>query len=97
MATLGFERNITYALLSVPHLTGFGIVFATCWYADRLKQRSWWIVGTLFVYIIGIAILGGTMNVGAQMFASIIMVSEITPASNMNLAWIGNSAPPQKR
>lgn len=93
MATLGFERKVTYALLSVPYLTGFAIVLVTCWYADRIGKRSYPIVINLIVCIVGLAIMGGTLNVPARIIASILMVSGITSASNINLAWIGSSIP----
>ena len=93
MATLGFERKITYALLSVPYLTGFAIVLVTCWYADRIKKRTWPIVINLSVCIVGLAIMGGTLAVPARIIASILMISGVTSASNINLAWIGSSIP----
>ncbi|CAH0023278.1 unnamed protein product [Clonostachys rhizophaga] len=93
MATLGFQRKITYALLSVPYLTGFCIVLLTCWYADRIKKRTWPIVINLAVCIVGLAIMGGTLAVPVRIIASILMISGITSASNMNLAWIGSSIP----
>ncbi|KAK7228076.1 hypothetical protein V2G26_000246 [Clonostachys chloroleuca] len=93
MATLGFQRKVTYALLSVPYLSGFCIVLLTCWYADRIKKRTWPIVINLAVCIVGLAIMGGTLAVPARVIASILMISGITSASNMNLAWIGSSIP----
>lgn len=93
MATLGFERKITYALLSVPYLTGFAIVLLTCWYADRIGKRAYPIVINLAVCIAGLAIMGGTLNIPARIFASIFMISGVTSASNINLAWIGSSIP----
>ncbi|OJJ42259.1 hypothetical protein ASPZODRAFT_77400 [Penicilliopsis zonata CBS 506.65] len=96
MATLGFDTRITYALLSVPYLTGLCIVLLTCWYADRQRQRAYWIVGNLAVCMVGIAIVGGTLNIPARLIASILMVSGVTSASNINLAWIGTSIPSPK-
>lgn len=93
MATLGFERKITYALLSVPYLSGFCIVLVTCWHADRMKERTWHIVVNLSVCIVGLAIMGATLAVPARIVASILMISGITSASNINLAWIGSCIP----
>lgn len=93
MATLGFERKITYALLSIPNLSGFLIVLATVWYVDRLKKRMWPIVVNVSVTIVGLAIMGATLNVPARIIASIMMISGITSAQNINLAWIGSSIP----
>ena len=93
MATLGFQRNITYALLSVPYLTGFAIVLLTCWYADRIGKRSVPIVINMAVCIVGLVIMGSTLAVPARIIASILMISGITSASNINLAWIGSSIP----
>ncbi|RSL51744.1 hypothetical protein CEP51_015163 [Fusarium floridanum] len=93
MATLGFERKVTYALLSVPYLSGFCIVLATCWHADRVKERTWHIIVNLSVCIAGLAIMGATLSVPARIVASIMMISGITSASNINLAWIGSCIP----
>ncbi|KAM0418825.1 hypothetical protein ACHAPT_012266 [Fusarium lateritium] len=93
MATLGFERKITYAMLSIPYLTGFCIVLVTCWHADRQKERTWHIVVNLSVCIVGLAIMGATLAVPARIIASILMISGVTSASNINLAWIGSSVP----
>ncbi|KAM6529187.1 hypothetical protein FALCPG4_007333 [Fusarium falciforme] len=93
MATLGFERKVTYALLSVPYLSGFCIVLVTCWHADRVKERTWHIVVNLSVCIAGLAIMGATLSVPARIVASIMMISGITSASNINLAWIGSCIP----
>ncbi|KAJ3536090.1 hypothetical protein NM208_g6867 [Fusarium decemcellulare] len=93
MATLGFERKITYALLSVPYLSGSCIVLVTCWHVDRMRERTWHIVINLSVCIVGLAIMGATLAVPARIVASILMISGITSASNTNLAWIGSCVP----
>jgi hypothetical protein len=61
--------------------------------ADRIKKRIWTIVINLAVCIVGLAIMGGTLAVPARIIASILMISGITSASNINLAWIGSSIP----
>lgn len=93
MATLGFSRKITYAMLSIPYLTGFFIVLLTCWHADRRQERTWHIVANLSVCVVGLAVMGATLAVPARIVASILMISGVTSASNINLAWIGSSVP----
>lgn len=93
MATLGFSRKITYAMLSIPYLTGFVIVLFTCWHADKLRERTFHIVVNLAVCVVGLVIMGATLAVPARIIASILMISGVTSASNINLAWIGSSVP----
>lgn len=89
--TLGFDTKITYALLTPPYLLAFATTVIFCYHADKKQERVWHIIGGLLVALVGLIILGSTLNTGARYFAMIIMTSGIYVPYDTNLSWVSNT------
>ena len=75
MGTLGFDRTGTYALLSPPYLTAFAVTLLACHHADKHRERRWHMVTGLLTTIVGLIILGSSLNTAARIVAAILVRS----------------------
>jgi MFS transporter, ACS family, DAL5 transporter family protein len=69
VGTLGFDREITYALIAPPYLLGFATSVWGCRHADKKQERTWHMVSTLCVTLVGLIILASSLNTGARYFS----------------------------
>ena len=69
VGTLGFRREITYALIAPPYLLGFFTSVWGCRHADKKQERTWHMVSTLCVTLVGLIILASSLNTGARYFS----------------------------
>ncbi|KAL1847648.1 hypothetical protein VTK73DRAFT_10307 [Phialemonium thermophilum] len=93
VGTLGFSREITYALIVPPYMLGFATSVYGCHHADIKKERTWHMIGTLCVTLVGLIILASTLNTGARYFSLFLVTCFVYIAFDCNLAWIQNCIP----
>jgi hypothetical protein len=93
VGTLGFSREITYALIVPPYLLGFATSVYGCHHADIKRERSFHMVGTLCVTLVGLVILAASLNTGARYFSLFLITCFVYIAFDCNLAWIQNCIP----
>lgn len=93
VGTLGFSREVTYALIVPPYMLGFLTSVYGCRHADRKKERTWHMVGSLGVTLVGLIILASSLNTGARYFSLFLVTCFVYIAFDCNLAWISNTLP----
>ncbi|KAK6365147.1 hypothetical protein LTS17_011625 [Exophiala oligosperma] len=93
LGTLGFSREITYALIVSPYMLGFATSVYGCHHADKKKERTWHMIGSLSVTLVGLIILASTLNTGARYFSLFLVTCFVYIAFDCNLAWISNCIP----
>ncbi|GAM34208.1 hypothetical protein TCE0_015r01636 [Talaromyces pinophilus] len=93
VGTLGFSTRITYVLSAPPFLLAVVTTIYTCHRADISGQRSYYMVGTLGVVLVGLIILASSLNTGARYFSLFLITSVMWVSYNCNLAWISDCMP----
>ncbi|KAK5306854.1 hypothetical protein LTR99_002546 [Exophiala xenobiotica] len=93
VGTLGFSRKVTYALIVPPYLLAFCTSVYGCHHADIKKERTWHMIGSLCVTLVGLIILASTLNTGARYFSLFLVTCSVYIAFDCNLAWISNCIP----
>ncbi|KAK4937077.1 hypothetical protein LTR10_022200 [Elasticomyces elasticus] len=93
VGTLGFSRKITYLLIVPPYLLAFCTSVYGCHHADIKKERTWHMIGSLCVTLVGLIILASSLNTGARYFSLFLVTCSVYIAFDCNLAWISNCIP----
>ena len=81
------NAEITYALIAPPYLLGFATSVYGCHHADKKQERTWHMIGTLSVTLVGLIILASTLNTGARYFSLFLVTCFVYVAFDCNLAW----------
>lgn len=73
VGTLGFSRNITYALTAPPYLTTVVVLYFHGQHSDKKQERYWHVIAPLFISVLAFVIAVSTLNTGARYFAVSIL------------------------
>ncbi len=79
--------GITYVLTAPPYLLAVVTTIYMCHRADLSGQRSYYMVGTLAIVLIGLVILASSLNTGARYFSLFLITCFMWVSYNCNLAW----------
>ncbi|EXJ84243.1 hypothetical protein A1O3_04910 [Capronia epimyces CBS 606.96] len=87
VGTLGFSREVTYALIVPPYLLAFATSVYGCHHADIKKERTWHMLGSIGITCVGLIILASSLNTGARYFSLFLVTCSVYIAFDCNLAW----------
>jgi len=91
---LGYT-NANANLLSVPpYVFGFITTLVVAIASDRVLRRGIFIVGAMFVVIVGYIILISNAAIGAKYFALFLCVGGVSPSIATSITFIGNNYGP---
>jgi hypothetical protein len=79
--------EVTYALIVPPYLLAFCTSVYGCHHADIKKERTWHMIGSLGVTLVGLIILASSLNTGARYFSLFLVTCSVYIAFDCNLAW----------
>lgn len=85
--SLGFNDTISLILTCPPYLFGAFTSIAVSWSSGYFNERTWHIVISKAVAIVGFAVATATHNIGARYFAMFIFVGATYGVNNINLSW----------
>ena len=84
---IDMSSGITYVLTAPPYLLAVVTTIYVCHRADLSGQRSYYMVGTLAVVLIGLVILASSLNTGARYVSLFLITCFMWVSYNCNLAW----------
>ena len=97
--TLGYSRNITYALTAPPFCLCVILMMINGWHSDKVQDRFYHIVGPLVLSVIANIIAVSSLNTAARYVAMMLMPGSVYMASTVLLSWVTGTLnqPKQKR
>lgn len=85
--SLGFNDTISLVLTCPPYLFGAFTSIAVSWSSGHFNERTWHIVISKAIAIVGFAVATSTHNIGARYFAMFVFVGATYGVNNINLSW----------
>ena len=85
--SLGFSTTVTLVLTCPPYLFGAFMSIVVSWSSGHFNERTWHIVTSKAVAILGFAIATATYNIGARYLAMFLFVGAAYSVNNINLGW----------
>ena len=97
--TLGYSRNITYALTAPPFCLCVILMMINGWHSDKTQDRFYHIVGPLTLSVVANVIAVSSLNTAARYVAMMLMPGSVYMASTVLLSWVTGTLnqPKQKR
>jgi len=97
-ATMGYSPTITLLLCSPPWIFATLVAFAATKHSDKTAERSYHMVVSLSLGLVGFVIASATMNTAAR-YVSLFLMAQSYTAFIIFLAWISSCfpRPPSKR
>ncbi|KAJ7918802.1 major facilitator superfamily domain-containing protein [Mycena leptocephala] len=91
VSTLGYSRNITYALTAPPYLLCVVIMILNGVHSDQTQERYWHIVVPLVFATVSNIIAVSTLNTAARYVSMMMMPSSFYGATVVILSWVAGS------
>ncbi|KAF2716523.1 retrograde regulation protein 2 [Polychaeton citri CBS 116435] len=88
VGTLGYSRNITYALTAPPYILSCIIMMINGWHSDKKQERYLHVAIPLVVGVIANVIAVATLNTAARYVAMMLMPGSLYSATTVILSWI---------
>lgn len=79
--------EITYALVAPPYMLAFVTTVYGCYLSGKKNEKTWHMITTMCVTLVGLIILASTLNVGARYFSLFLVTCFVYISYNCNLAW----------
>lgn len=97
--TLGYSRNVTYALTAPPFCLCVILMMINGWHSDKTQDRFFHIVGPLTLSVVANIIAVSSLNIAARYVAMMLMPGSVYMASTVLLSWVTGTLnqPKQKR
>ncbi|SPO04150.1 related to putative tartrate transporter [Cephalotrichum gorgonifer] len=87
VATLGFNKIITYLIQAPPPVIAFIATLVVSWHSGRVLEHGYHIIGPIVLAAIGCVVMITTLNVGARYFSMILLVTGPFVGLNLHIAW----------
>ncbi|KAL4939440.1 hypothetical protein BDV06DRAFT_225039 [Aspergillus oleicola] len=91
VATLGYNRNETYALTAPPYILCVIAMVVNGFHSDRTQERYWHIVCPMVVCVAANIIAVATLNTAARYVAMMLMPASFYGATAVILSWVAGS------
>ncbi|KAH7361564.1 major facilitator superfamily domain-containing protein [Plectosphaerella cucumerina] len=89
--TLGFERNVTLALVCPPYLISGIVSIGWAMSSGYFNERVWHITITKVVAVLGFVLACSTLNVGARYFAMCLFACGVYASNSIILSWLSST------
>ncbi|RHZ62468.1 uncharacterized protein CDV56_108247 [Aspergillus thermomutatus] len=91
VATLGYNRNETYALTAPPYILCVIVMVINGFHSDKKQERYWHIVCPMIICLAANIIAVATLNTAARYVAMMMMPGSFYAAAIVVLSWVAGS------
>ena len=89
--TLGYSRNVTYALTAPPYCLCVIAMMFNGFFSDKRGTRFWHIAGPMVMLVIANVIAVSSLNTAARYVAMMLMPGSAYAGSTVLLSWVSGS------